>query len=269
MASIEFIQKRIDGKEKEVAKLEKKLERIRKAEASGWENNPYGYYESDLKWTSRDLEAAKESLEKYRADMAVALEKAASRNVPAILEFLEGWKQRCLDFYGEGLTAFYAEKEAVRKLCEAYGNYRWGTPEYNEARERAEAASEAFRAKRVGYFEDWEEVRNGRKYRGRNKVRNGEYEYLEPYSGERTLEDAVARLKKDLTEEANRKYDFIIERTNAIVGKITDASGLEVGAKHDLNGYIVGEKGTAKVQTIGAGGYNIQCFHFRTLINRA
>ena len=79
----------------------------------------------------------------------------------------------------------------------------------------------------------------------------------------------MAKLEKDLDEEANRKYDFIIERTNAIVGEITDASDLEVGAKQDLNGYITGTRGRAKVQTIGAGGYNIQCFHFRTLINEA
>ena len=81
------------------------------------------------------------------------------------------------------------------------------------------------------------------------------------------MEEALNKLEKDMTQEWNRKYDFIIERTNEIVGQITDASNLNVGAKGDLNGYIIGTKGTAKVQTIGAGGYNIQCFHFRTLIN--
>lgn len=106
------------------------------------------------------------------------------------------------------------------------------------------------------------------------------YGFLQPYIGykwEDTEEGGMkrvytfdeARFQKDITEEYNRKYDFIIERTNEIVKVITDASGLKVGAKGDLNGFIIGTGGTAKVQTIGAGGYNIQCFHFRTLINRA
>ena len=77
----------------------------------------------------------------------------------------------------------------------------------------------------------------------------------------------LEKLRKMLEREADAKYDFIIERTNAITGKITDATNLSVGGKGDLNGYIIGEKGTAKVNTIGAGGHNIQCFHFRTLIH--
>ena len=96
MASIEFIKKRIDGKNKEIAKLEMKLERIRKVEESGWDDdkNPYYYSESDLKWTIRDLEEAKEALAKWEADLATAMEKAASRNVQAIIQFLEMWKER-------------------------------------------------------------------------------------------------------------------------------------------------------------------------------
>lgn len=35
MATIEFITKRVEGKKKEIAKLEKKMERILKAEATG------------------------------------------------------------------------------------------------------------------------------------------------------------------------------------------------------------------------------------------
>ena len=45
MASIEFITQRIEGKKKEIAKLESKLSRIEKAKASNWENNPYYYGE--------------------------------------------------------------------------------------------------------------------------------------------------------------------------------------------------------------------------------
>ena len=82
MATVEFIAKRIEGKKKEIAKLEAKLTRIRKAEASGWENNPYYYSDSDLRWTIRDLEEARKALEKYEADYKVALEKENSRNVP-------------------------------------------------------------------------------------------------------------------------------------------------------------------------------------------
>lgn len=109
MASIDFIQKRIAGKEKEIDKLEKKLARIWRAKESNWENNPYFYDERDLIWTRQDLEAARQGLAKYQAELEAALEKANSRNVPAILEFLEIWKQRCTEFYGNGLASYFDE----------------------------------------------------------------------------------------------------------------------------------------------------------------
>lgn len=269
MASIEFIEKRITGKEKEIDKLEKKLERIRAAEATGWSVNPYYYHKDDLRWTLRDLEAAKQGLEKYRAELKAAQEKAESRNVPAILEFLENWKARCTNFYSDGLREYFAEKQQVRELYRAYSNQSYGTPEYRAAKDVYEEASDIFHSKTHGYYEPYSYTdRFGNPRKGQRKVEDGEYEHLRPYSNEQNFETAMKRLAKDLTEEANRKYDFIIERTNAIVGEITDASNLKVGAKGDLNGLIVGTRGIAKVQTIGAGGYNIQCFHFRTLINK-
>lgn len=254
MASVEFITKRIEGKEKELDKLNKKMERIRKAEATNWEVNPYYYSEYDIRVTTRDIEDAQKALDKYKAQLVTETEKNNSRNVEVILTFLEKWKARVRWQYTADLTDYYSEKEAVR---EAYG-----TPEYEELRK-------AFYTKCHGVFEyrAYKNPWNGKEERQKVKVEDGEWEYLKAYTVERTLEEATARLEKDLVQEANRKYDFIVERTNKIVGTITDASNLVIGSKDDLNGYIIGDRGVAKVQTIGAGGYAVQCFHFRTLIN--
>ena len=73
----------------------------------------------------------------------------------------------------------------------------------------------------------------------------------------------------DIVLEAEKKAKIIdmMARIEGITGKITDAAALHIGMKGDLEGVIIGEKGTAKINTIGAGGYNIQCYHYRTLIH--
>lgn len=270
MASVEFITKRIEGKEKELEKLNKKLERIRKAEATGWTVNPYYYHESDLKYTLRGIEAAQIALDGYKAQLTAESEKAASRNVPAIVDFLNGWKARVTSHFMNGLMEYYMEKEYVHELYTKIISWSYSKSDVSPEQVAYEEARQTFRNKCHGYYERENFInRWGKPDYKEVKVRDGEYEWLRPYSNEHTMEEALNKLEKDLTQEWNRKYDFIIERTNQIVGVITDASKLKVGSKGDLNGYIIGTKGTAKVQTIGAGGYNIQCFHFRTLINAA
>lgn len=255
MASKEFIQKRIAGKQAEISKLMKKLDRIEKAEASNWENNPYYYSEYDKRYTLKDLAEAKELLLKYEEDLVKAEEMEASRNVPAITEFLDAWKARMTRYYMDGLNEYYTESNEVYRL-------------YCTDREAYEAAYAEFKVRRYGKFEKVSYIdRWGKTRTEERKVADGYYEQFAPYYMERNIEEASAKLERDIQNEYNRKYDFIITRTNEIVGQITDASCLLVGAKGDLNGYIIGTKGCCSIKTIGAGGYNIQCFHFRTLIH--
>ena len=244
MASIEFIAKRIAGKEKEIAKLTKKLERIKKAADSGWENNPYCYTEDDLRWTKKDLEAAEAALGDYRQQLVQANEKTNSRNVKAILDFLAMWKQNCKEWYREQFKRFLVERREWYDFDRQYIDWVNGGG-WRDA--NGKARREEHDKRRKAFTEKWG--------------------FLSRYvlRGDKLDE---AKISKELDEEANAMYDDIIERTNREVGTIRDASGLSIGEKGELNGFIIGERGTAKVNTIGAGGYNIQRFHFRTLIHK-
>ena len=78
-----------------------------------------------------------------------------------------------------------------------------------------------------------------------------------------------------LVDEVNGKRIDLFKRCSAVVGVITDATNLSVGQNLSLNGFIVGENGKARVETIMAGGYNQdtivnvnrgQCLHYRVLV---
>lgn len=81
-------------------------------------------------------------------------------------------------------------------------------------------------------------------------------------------------LDKELDEEMNHKLLDLMSRVTKITGIITDAK-LHI-QNGDLNGTIIGEDGSAYVETIGAGGYNRdiildsgrhgQRYHFRVLV---
>lgn len=257
MASKEFILKRIAGKEAEISKLNKKLERILKAEASNWENNPYSYSDYDKRITLKDLSRAQEALAEYQAQLTTANEMEASRNVPAITEFLTAWKAHVTEFY---TSLFSKYPEALKQYHEDMKPY---TMDYYKELQFKKQQPDAWR--------EWNTAKKMIK-----EAFTVRFACIAPYidivynpSTQRYDQFALNtdKMNKDLQTEYDRKYDFIIARTNEIVGQITDASNLSVGLKGDLNGYIIGTKGCCSVKTIGAGGYNIQCYHFRTLIH--
>lgn len=214
-----------------------------------------GNAKDSVESATKALKEFRNKLESYNADLAVIIEKENSRNIQVIIDFLDRWKELNVKFYKDSVP-LYAEalKEYYEKHNEwtKYQNANWklrGTPEYKERASAHKAYSAKF-----------------------NRTWNYLVSYvLSIYNQANDCRDYILhedKLRADLKAEAERKYDFIIEKTNEIVGTITDASGLHIGAKGDLNGIIIGERGSASVQTIGAGGYNIQCYHFRTIIRK-
>lgn len=86
------------------------------------------------------------------------------------------------------------------------------------------------------------------------------------------------KLNKVIEDEKVRKYEDLCARISAVVGEITDCDYLSIGAKTgELNGIVTGTNGKARVETIGAGGYNVgtivnvrcgQVFHYRVLVHK-
>lgn len=66
-------------------------------------------------------------------------------------------------------------------------------------------------------------------------------------------------------KEAKRKYNQFISKIEKKTGKVLDAN-LYIAEDGNINGVIRGEKEVFSVTTILAGGYNIQCLHYRILI---
>lgn len=76
----------------------------------------------------------------------------------------------------------------------------------------------------------------------------------------------LEKLSKFLDKEVDRKRFNLVFRVQEKIGVILDASDLKIGMNNEINGVIKGEKGIVELRTIYAGGYNIQCLHYRMII---
>lgn len=77
--------------------------------------------------------------------------------------------------------------------------------------------------------------------------------------------DKVESVAKQVRKEMESKKIALVKKVEAKVGLIIEVN-LHVGEDGSPNGLVVGDKGKVRVETISAGGWNIQCFHYRVLV---
>lgn len=233
-----FYEQRLEGAKKNAEKLEKKIQRIEVGLTTG--KNPYYYTDGDLRSSKRELEGVKSNILNYEEKVAQEKQELDTR-VPIIEEFLERWKEKATRWY-------IANVEKYRELLESQ-----------------KAEDKELRAKKAGM--EWKEYRKleGALYSRQENAKRG-YSSLTREILKHSGGYDAERLEKALEAEKTTKRRMLVDRVRAITGDIADASGLYVGDNGEINGLVVGINGKATVTTISAGGYNIQCFHFRVLV---
>jgi hypothetical protein len=171
------------------------------------------WLKDDIRRLTKEVEATRETLEKYEKQLAGEVEKE-SIFVKEIPESMKAMQDELVVKWDEWDIS---KRDLIRKDRETM-NYKELCRKYN-----------AYELTQLRYKSD-EEIH------------------------EANMKDA--------------KY-FIIDlynRVKAITGEVTDWSGVHaVGTA--LNGFIIGKEGRAEVESILAGGYNIQRLHVRVLVH--
>lgn len=206
---------------------------------------------NDIDGAKKKLRDAEIILENWQEKLNKEIDKVnfINNNAPqVIIDFLEDWKNKAYDWHVKKYEAYQNFKAELDKEV-AQAKSEIGNPTYREM-ERA--------LKEKGL--DYKSVQS--------KKANFAGGTILHMDGIRNEKDRLDWLEKTLQNEKIAKLIDLITRINDIVGTITDASHLRVSQVGNLNGFIDGKKGRAKVETIGAGGYNIQCFHYRTLVHK-
>lgn len=73
------------------------------------------------------------------------------------------------------------------------------------------------------------------------------------------------QIHKDNINDAKVMILDLYNRVKAITGEVTDWRGIHASGTA-LNGFVIGKEGRAEVESILAGGYNIQRLHVRVLV---
>jgi Multidrug resistance efflux pump len=211
--------------------------------------------QQDIKSAKRRLKDAEETLANWKRKLNEELEKERflSENTPAaIIEFLDQWKEQAREWYIRAHARYWQLREELKAAKQAaIERYKQENP-----------GAPAFGWKLDNYVKNDADVKSASKAIAQlgNSV-----ETMASYYNE---EDRLAWLDRVLEQEKKTKLYDLIQRIHSTVGTILDATGLSISPKGNLDGIVTGEHGRAKIETIGAGGWNIQCFHFRTLVHK-
>lgn len=238
----ELTKKRIEETEIKIEKRKKSIKKLEEKVLLGKDE----WAEDDLKIARRKLLNLEKLLEKYKV-LGKKEDTEEQDTLPIIEEFLEKWKEK---------SKIYLLKE-IGQLKEYKNNF------YKKVKD----LEEELRSKGIVYYEDINKEKKKEKltyedYRKGLRIFNTEAVNLVNYTGSELNGQIDILLEK---EKKIKRRIFMI-RIKEEAGEIIEANALKIGMNGELNGIVKGSKNIIEVETIVAGGYNIQCCHYRVLV---
>jgi hypothetical protein len=262
------IGKHLASAEKQKQALAKQGVDITKLDELKWKGGKAGTGGSDLYWDICKIEGKEDDAKgaerrlrdatlvlagwELKLEKEIQKERFLNDDVPQVIkEFMEKWKTRVYDFCVKSFPKYVSSKK-----------------KYEDGKAKAREAFEKEYPKLRTWGKPYDEYIA--KYLKERDIKPEHLHHSPMVQQMATFRDEAKRLAwldSELEKEKKFKMLDLVERVTAVTGEITDASGLRIAPKGNLDGFVIGKKGKAKVETIGAGGHHIQRFHFRVLVH--
>lgn len=220
------------------------------------------------------IQKAEEKITKKTATIAkktatIAKKQAALEKTTDSYEKL--WLETDIEGLKDDIERLGKEIEETKKTLESYKGQLSGAI----ARERTLTVElpESLKALQTELVERWDAYDiEERKVLRKAHSELGYTAFVKKYSyaAYNRMHRTDAEIHKSNMDDAESLILNLVNRVKSTVGEITDwkhvrcergTYGMPV-----LNGFIVGKEGRCNVESIGAGGYNIQRYHIRVLV---
>jgi len=211
-------------------------------------------------------------IEKRKARAEKFLKKIEAKGWELDKELYRGKNDEAYLMVWDYEDILYEIKEAEKKLEDAQRiaqNWRDKLEAQVEVENKiATEIPEVFKEAKADLVKEWLAYDIG----VRDKIRKDkselpykEFRKIWKYTVEESYNHTDEEFEKIEEKEAEKWLLNLWERVKDITGEVTDCTGIRWGGKC-LDGIIKGKDGVAIVETIGAGGYNIQRYHLRVLV---
>ena len=228
----------------------------------------------NIKTLTERIENAEKKIQKKYATITkketwIAKAKATLDSLP---EQERKWKEYDIRSWEDDIKRIHGEISETEKTLENYRKQLDG----EIAREKSWVSEvpEVLKSFQTELVEKWDAYDIAKRERIREACRTLPYEELREAYNWRERDWALYTTDEQI-HESNEKDAIslilnLINRVKDVTGEVTDWNHLSVATgtwgMTVLNGWVSGKEGRCCVESIGAGGYNIQRYHIRVLV---
>ena len=181
------------------------------------------------------------------------------------------WVECDIRYLQQDIKRLHKEIEETRSTIAKYEKQLAGEMEKEAA--WATEIPEQFKDLQTALVDNWDEFDKKQRQFYREKYEELGYRaFFQKYSG--AAYDLMHSSDEDIHKGNLKQSELLIidlyNRVKDVTGEVTDWSNIRAEQGNIfpvLTGIVIGKQGRAKIETVLAGGYNIQRLHIRTLVH--